>query len=93
VQEVAPDVVLARGTCVNWCLIRDGEAATLIDSGYRGDLARAEESSRAIGRRPEDVCAVLLTDAHVDRVGAANQLHVHYCTRRSRPRSCVRIDA
>jgi glyoxylase-like metal-dependent hydrolase (beta-lactamase superfamily II) len=80
VQEVAPDVVLARGTDVNWYLIRDGEAVTLIDSGYPGDLARVEESLRAIGRRPEDVCAVLLTHAHVDHIGAANHLHVRYGT-------------
>jgi glyoxylase-like metal-dependent hydrolase (beta-lactamase superfamily II) len=80
VDEVAPDVFLAKGTEVNWYLIRDDQAVTLVDTGYPGDLARVEESLRAIGRRPEDVHAILLTHAHVDHMGAANHFHDRYGT-------------
>lgn len=78
VDEVASGVFLARGTDVNWYLIRDGEGVTLIDTGYPGDLASVEESVRAIGRHPMDVQAVLLTHAHVDHMGAANHFHDRY---------------
>lgn len=78
VVEVATDVFVGRGTDVNWYLLRDGTDLTLIDTGYPGDVARVEESVRAIGRQPADVRAVLLTHAHVDHMGAANHFHDRY---------------
>jgi glyoxylase-like metal-dependent hydrolase (beta-lactamase superfamily II) len=78
VTEVAPDVYACRGTEVNWYLLRDGTDLTLIDTGYPGDRARVEESLQVIGRRPDDVRAVLLTHAHADHMGAANHLHDRY---------------
>ena len=81
VVEVADDVFLGRGTDVNWVLLRDGDAVTLIDGGYPGDAGRVEESLRTIGRRPEDVRAVLLTHAHIDHLGGA----AHFATRYGTP--------
>lgn len=75
VQQVADDVWRARGTEVNWYLLRDGDTVTLVDAGYPGDTDAVLASVRAIGARPEDVRAVLLTHAHVDHMGAANHLH------------------
>lgn len=69
VVEVAPDVFLGRGTDVNWVLARDGADVTLIDAGYPGDAERVAASIRAIGRRPQDVVAVLVTHAHIDHLG------------------------
>lgn len=79
-SEVADGVFHVRGTEVNWYLVREGEDATLIDAGYPGDLARVVASVRAIGRRPEDVRAVLLTHAHVDHMGAAQHFHDRFGT-------------
>lgn len=78
VVEVAPDVFLARGTDVNWILLREGTDVTLIDTGYPGDTGRVEESLRDIGRRPEDVRAVLITHAHIDHIGGVNHFHDRY---------------
>ena len=75
ISEVAPGVYRARGTEVNWYLIVEGTDVTLVDSGYPGDVERVLASIREIGRRPEDVRALLLTHAHVDHMGAANHLH------------------
>ena len=75
VSEVAPGVFRGHGTQVNWYLVVEGADVTVIDSGYPGDLAKVHESLNAIGRRPEDVRALLLTHAHVDHMGAANDLH------------------
>jgi glyoxylase-like metal-dependent hydrolase (beta-lactamase superfamily II) len=80
VIEVADDVFLARGTDVNWVLLRDGDGVTLIDGGYPGDAGRVEATLRAIGRRPEDVRAILLTHAHIDHLGGPAHFAVRYGT-------------
>lgn len=71
---------LARGTDVNWILIRDGSDVTLIDAGYPRDTGAVEASLDRIGARPQDVRAVLLTHAHVDHVGAVNHFFAQYAT-------------
>jgi glyoxylase-like metal-dependent hydrolase (beta-lactamase superfamily II) len=78
VTQVADGVWFARGTDTNWVLLRDGGDVTLIDSGWPGDTAAVEASIRAIGARPQDVRALLITHAHVDHVGGANLLHERY---------------
>ena len=80
VVEVAEQVFLVRGSNVNWYLLRDRTDLTLVDAGYPGDLDRVEESVRSLGRRPEDIRAILLTHAHVDHMGAVNAFHHRYQT-------------
>ncbi|NGO70412.1 MBL fold metallo-hydrolase [Streptomyces sp. SB3404] len=79
-REVAKGVFCVEGTDVNWVLVREGTDLTLIDSGWLGDIAALEGSIRAIGHRPEDIRAVLLTHAHVDHMGGLNHLHERYGT-------------
>lgn len=80
VQQLDQNVFLATGTDVNWVLLREGGDLTLIDGGYPGDVAAVEASIRALGRRPEDVVAILVTHAHVDHLGAVNPFHARYGT-------------
>lgn len=77
-EQVADNVFLIRGTDVNMFVLRDGRDLTLIDAGWHGDAATIEKSIRALGHRPEDIAAILLTHAHLDHVGALNHLHRHY---------------
>ncbi|MFC4604396.1 MBL fold metallo-hydrolase [Rhodococcus kronopolitis] len=78
VEEIAPDVFRGTGTDVNFVLLRDGDALTLIDGGYPGDVTAVESAIRALGRRPEDVQGMLLTHAHVDHMGAIVAFHDRY---------------
>ncbi len=77
-HQVADDVFAFTGTDVNWVILRDGTELTLIDAGWPGDIQDVERSIRSLGRRPQDVRAVLLTHAHADHTGAANHLHDTY---------------
>lgn len=70
VRQVAEGVYMATGSDVNWGIIADGDALTLVDAGYPGDVRSVEDSIREVGRRPEHVRAVRLTHAHVDHMGA-----------------------
>ncbi|CAM3120875.1 MBL fold metallo-hydrolase [Prescottella defluvii] len=78
VEEVAPGVFRGSGTHVNFVLLRDGDALTLIDGGYPGDVSAVEGAIRSLGRRPEDVQGMLLTHAHVDHMGAIVAFHQRY---------------
>lgn len=79
-EQLERDVFLVRGAEVNWVLLRDGEDLTLVDGGYPADVPAVEFSVRALGRRPQDVTAILVTHAHVDHLGAVNPFHARYGT-------------
>lgn len=77
-QQVADEVFTIAGTDVNMVLLREGRDLTLIDAGWYGDAGRIEAAIEALGHRPEDIRAVLLTHAHLDHVGALNHLQAKY---------------
>ncbi|WP_202869197.1 MBL fold metallo-hydrolase [Kribbella antibiotica] len=80
VVEAADNVFFVQGSAVNWVILRDGSDLTLIDGGYPGDADAVEASVRAIGGRPEDVRAILITHAHADHMGAIGPFHTRYGT-------------
>lgn len=73
-KQVADAAWMGTGTVVNWMVVRDGDALTLVDSGWPGDVGALEASINAIGHSLGDVTAVLLTHAHVDHTGGLNAL-------------------
>jgi glyoxylase-like metal-dependent hydrolase (beta-lactamase superfamily II) len=72
--SVAEGVYLVTGTNVNWGIVVDGDGVTLVDAGYPNDGAALLASLEALGRRPGDVVAVLLTHAHLDHMGGVAAL-------------------
>lgn len=78
ITEVVTGVHLVTGTDTNWVIVAEGGAVTLVDTGYPGDRERLLASLAAIGRRPEDLTAVLVTHAHVDHIGSAEYLRATY---------------
>lgn len=76
--EIRPGVHLVHGTDVNWVILTEGDAVTLVDTGYPRDRRRLVASLAAVGRRPEDLAAILVTHAHVDHIGSAEHLRATY---------------
>jgi glyoxylase-like metal-dependent hydrolase (beta-lactamase superfamily II) len=64
-------VHLAQGEAVNWLLVTDDTGVMLIDAGYPGYRDEVLASLRQLGYEPGDVCAILLTHAHIDHLGSA----------------------
>lgn len=64
-------VHLVQGGAVNWLVVADDTGVMLIDAGYPGDRDDVLASLTALGYQPADLCAVLLTHAHVDHLGSA----------------------
>jgi len=78
ITQVNDQAHMVTGTNVNWALVTDGDAVTVIDSGYPNDGALLLASIEHIGRRVEDVQAILLTHAHLDHVGGIPALRARH---------------
>jgi glyoxylase-like metal-dependent hydrolase (beta-lactamase superfamily II) len=72
--EVVSGVFFVRTPLVNWVLLKEGDQVTLVDTGYPGHRELLTRSLLQIGSTPADVVAVLVTHAHVDHLGNAEQL-------------------
>lgn len=68
----------ARSKHVSWVLVTDGDAVTLVDTGYPGDRARLLGSLDRISRSVTDVAAVVLTHGHPDHIGSAEYLRAGF---------------
>ncbi|AWW42824.1 MULTISPECIES: MBL fold metallo-hydrolase [Streptomyces] len=80
VQQVADRTYLVHGSNTNWVILGDGDAVTLVDTGYPGDRDKVLDSLAAVGSSPEAVAAVLITHAHNDHLGSAEYLRATYGT-------------
>jgi glyoxylase-like metal-dependent hydrolase (beta-lactamase superfamily II) len=73
-MEVADGVHRFGTRMVNWYLIERGGGLTLVDAGMRGYWPQLERALGALGRKLDEVEAVVLTHAHADHVGFAHQV-------------------
>ncbi|MFJ8596225.1 MBL fold metallo-hydrolase [Streptomyces sp. NPDC093598] len=80
VQQVADGTYLVHGSNTNWVILTDGDAATLVDTGYPGDREQVLASLAQVGSSPEALAAVLITHAHNDHLGSAEYLRAAYGT-------------
>ncbi|MRG60216.1 MBL fold metallo-hydrolase [Agromyces sp. CFH 90414] len=80
VDAIGDRIHLAQTEHVNWVMHVGPDGVTLVDSGYAGQRRLLEASLRAVGCRPEDVTAVLVTHGHADHLGGAAWLAETYGT-------------
>jgi len=76
--QAAEGVHLVHGSNTNWIVLSEGDAATLIDTGYPGDRHEVLASLKALGHAPEALAGVLITHAHNDHLGSAEYLSSTY---------------
>ncbi|MFI6807838.1 MBL fold metallo-hydrolase [Streptomyces luteogriseus] len=80
VQQVADGTYLVHGSNTNWVILTEGDAVTLVDTGYPGDREQLLASLAQVGSSPEAVAAVLITHAHNDHLGSAEYLRAAHGT-------------
>jgi glyoxylase-like metal-dependent hydrolase (beta-lactamase superfamily II) len=80
IVRIDDDVHMVTGSDTNWVIVKDGDTAVLIDTGYPGDRERLYASLAAVGVAPGAVAAVLVTHAHNDHLGSAEHLAVTHGT-------------
>lgn len=71
VDRVSDRLHFVQTEHVNWVVYAGPDGVTLIDSGYVAQRELLVASLDAIGRRPEEVSAVLITHGHADHLGGA----------------------
>ncbi|MFI6542475.1 MBL fold metallo-hydrolase [Streptomyces prunicolor] len=74
VRQVADGTYLVHGSNTNWVILTDGDAVTLVDTGYPGDRQLVLDSLEQVGSSAKAVTAVLITHAHNDHLGSAAYL-------------------
>jgi glyoxylase-like metal-dependent hydrolase (beta-lactamase superfamily II) len=72
--EIASGVHRLGTEWVNWYLVESGGKVTVVDTAVPGYYPQLEPALRAIGRRPQDIEAIVLTHSHNDHVGCAERI-------------------
>ena len=75
---VAEGVHLISRAHVNFYLVEDDDGVTVVDSGLPGMWGALLDALRSLGRRIDDVQAVVLTHAHFDHLGLARRLRTEH---------------
>ena len=71
--EAAPGIHRIEDANTNWYLVESDGRVLVVDAGVPSSWDSLHEALHRIGRRPEDVEAVVLTHAHFDHVGFAEK--------------------
>ena len=74
IDQVSERMHFVQTPFVNWAIYVGSDGVTLIDSGYQAQRGMLIASLSAVGCRPEDVSAVLITHGHADHIGGAARL-------------------
>jgi glyoxylase-like metal-dependent hydrolase (beta-lactamase superfamily II) len=71
--DVAPGVHRVEDAYTNWYLLEEDQRLTVVDAGTPASWGSLLQALQRIGRRLEDIEAVVLTHAHFDHVGFAER--------------------
>src|SRR5687768_10949102 len=73
-RDVVEGVHRVEDSYVNWFIVEDGDALTVVDAGTPAGWGLLLDALDSLGRRLSDVEALVLTHAHYDHVGFAERL-------------------
>ncbi|GAA1825831.1 MBL fold metallo-hydrolase [Agromyces salentinus] len=77
-RNVAPGVHRLEHAYVNCYLLEEQDALTIVDTAHPRTWRPIVQAITALGRRPEDVRAIVLTHAHFDHLGFAGRARAEW---------------
>jgi glyoxylase-like metal-dependent hydrolase (beta-lactamase superfamily II) len=72
--QIAPGVYRLGTEWVNWYLVESDSKLTVVDTAMPGYYPQLAHGLRAIGRKADDIEAVVLTHSHNDHVGCVERI-------------------
>ena len=72
-KDVAAGIHRIEDAYTNWYLVEGDGGLCIVDAGVPTSWRSLHSALRDIGRRPDDVRALVLTHAHFDHVGFAER--------------------
>jgi glyoxylase-like metal-dependent hydrolase (beta-lactamase superfamily II) len=73
-KNVAPGVHRVEDAYTNWYLVEADDDLTVVDAGVPSSWSSLQEALGELGRKPDDIKALILTHAHFDHIGFAERL-------------------
>jgi glyoxylase-like metal-dependent hydrolase (beta-lactamase superfamily II) len=72
-ETIAQGVHRIEDAHVNWYLVEDGDALTVVDTGLPRSWGSLQAALHRLGRTAGEIDAVVLTHGHFDHVGFADR--------------------
>ncbi|HEV2723170.1 MAG TPA: MBL fold metallo-hydrolase [Thermoleophilaceae bacterium] len=72
-RDAAEGIHRVEDGYVNFFLVEDGAAVTVVDAGHPSSWGPFQQALREIGSKPQDVEALVLTHGHFDHMGFADR--------------------
>jgi len=72
--DAAPGVHRIEDSFTNWYLVEDGDRITVVDAGLPTSWRSFQDALARLGRRADDVDALVLTHGHFDHIGFAERV-------------------
>jgi glyoxylase-like metal-dependent hydrolase (beta-lactamase superfamily II) len=72
-RDVAPGIHRVEDNFTNWYLVEDGGRLTVVDAGITTSWGSLRKALTELGRKTDDLDAVVLTHAHFDHIGFAER--------------------
>jgi glyoxylase-like metal-dependent hydrolase (beta-lactamase superfamily II) len=72
-RDAAPGIHRVEDAYTNWYLLEEDDRITVVDAGVPASWESLHQALGQLGRRPDQIEAVVLTHAHFDHIGFAER--------------------